>query len=56
MPRSFARPDRARLLQALAALVLLVGYADLVAGGVMFAPMLLVVGYFVLVPLALLAR
>jgi hypothetical protein len=39
-----------------AALVLLVGYAGLASGGVTLAPTLLVAGYLVLVPLALLAR
>jgi hypothetical protein len=53
---AFARPGRARLLRWAAALVLVSGYATLVAGGVTLAPALLVVGYFVLVPLALLAR
>ncbi|MBI2795598.1 MAG: hypothetical protein HYX65_02705 [Gemmatimonadetes bacterium] len=38
----------------LAALALLLGYADLVRGGVTVAPILLVIGYCVLVPLAIL--
>jgi hypothetical protein len=36
--------------------VLLAGYSALAAGGLTVAPVLLVVGYFVLVPIALLAR
>jgi hypothetical protein len=38
---------------ALAALVLAAGYADLARGGVTLAPLLLVLGYCVLVPAAL---
>jgi hypothetical protein len=37
-----------------AALALLAGYADLARGGETIAPLLLVVGYCVLVPLAIL--
>jgi hypothetical protein len=37
-----------------AALVLLAGYADLWRGGATLAPILLVVGYCVLVPIAIL--
>ena len=40
---------------ALAGAVLAAGYADLARGGMTVAPMLLVVGYCVLVPLAILA-
>jgi hypothetical protein len=40
----------------MAALALLAGYAALAAGSVTLAPVLLVVGYMVLVPLALLVR
>ena len=39
---------------AVAALVLLAGYADLVRGGETIAPILLVLGYCVFVPLAIL--
>ena len=39
---------------ALAALTLLLGYADLARGGVTLAPVLLVLGYCVLVPVAIL--
>ena len=38
----------------LAALVLIAGYADLIRGGETLAPILLIVGYCVLVPLAIL--
>lgn len=39
---------------AIAALVLLAGFADLARGGETLAPILLVIGYCVLVPLAIL--
>jgi len=39
---------------ALAAVTLLVGYADLARGGVTLAPVLLVLGYCVLIPVAIL--
>ncbi|MEO6525433.1 MAG: hypothetical protein ABIP93_02290 [Gemmatimonadaceae bacterium] len=45
----------AHVVRALAAASLLVGYLDLVRGGVTLAPLLLVAGYVVLVPIALLA-
>ena len=38
----------------IAAIVLLAGYADLVRGGTTLAPILLVIGYCVLVPIAIL--
>ena len=52
-------PNRARLVQAyrwwlLAAVALVGGYADLARGGDVIAPILLVLGYCVLVPLAIL--
>jgi hypothetical protein len=58
MPR-MAEPNRARRVQdyqwwLLAAVVLLAGYADLARGGDVIAPILLVLGYCVLVPLAIL--
>ncbi len=40
----------------IAAFVLAAGYADLVRGGDTIAPILLVIGYAVLVPLAILAK
>jgi hypothetical protein len=45
---------RALALRSAAALTLLAGYVDLVRGGLDAAPVLLVLGYVVLVPLALL--
>lgn len=50
--------DRARRVQdyqwwLLAAVVLLAGYADLARGGDVIAPVLLVLGYCVFVPLAI---
>lgn len=41
---------------ALAAVVLAAGYADLVRGGITFGPVLLVIGYCILIPLAILKR
>ena len=52
---SLAPARRARLRRALAAAVLLLGYVDLARGGVVLAPVLLVMGYLLLVPLALLS-
>ena len=40
----------------LAALSLLLGYADLIRGGITLAPILLVLGYCVLIPVAILRR
>jgi len=45
---------RALIWWAVAAVVLLAGYADLVRGGTTLAPILLVLGYCVFVPLAIL--
>ena len=55
-PDSPPRPLRSRSLLwwALAALALIVGYADLARGGTTVAPILLVLGYCVLVPIAIL--
>ena len=47
---------RAVVLRAAAALVIALGYADLVRGGTVLAPLALVIGYLVLVPLSLLAE
>jgi hypothetical protein len=44
---------RAAALRAAAAAALLMGYADLARGGLTVAPVLLVVGYLILVPAAL---
>jgi hypothetical protein len=54
--RSFTRLTRVHLYRWAAALVLAAGYADLAAGGMTLAPLLLVVAYLALVPLALLVR
>jgi hypothetical protein len=49
-----AARGRGVLLWGVAALVLLAGYADLARGGTTLAPILLVLGYCVAVPLAIL--
>ena len=46
--------SRAMLWWGVAALVIAAGYADLARGGETLAPVLLVAGYVVLVPLAIL--
>ena len=46
---------RARLWWGIAALTIVAGYADLARGGETIAPILLVAGYCVLVPLAILS-
>jgi hypothetical protein len=51
-PRSLL--DRSAFWWAVTAAVLLLGYADLARGGVTLAPILLIIGYCVLVPLAIL--
>jgi hypothetical protein len=45
---------RAHTLRAAAAAALLLGYADLVRGGLSVAPLLLVAAYLILIPAALL--
>lgn len=50
---SSTRP-RSHVWWAAAAICLAAGYADLVRGGTTLAPILLVVGYCVLIPLAIL--
>jgi hypothetical protein len=47
-------PRRPLLWWGLAAAALALGYADLARGGTTFAPLLLVIGYCVLVPIAIL--
>lgn len=47
-------PARRFLWWGLAALSLLIGYADLIRGGETIAPILLVLGYCILVPVAIL--
>ena len=53
-------PARRRLARALpaalAALTLAAGYADLLRGGIVLAPLLLALGYVVLVPVAVMRR
>jgi hypothetical protein len=45
---------RRALFWALAAVVIILGFADLARGGETLAPVLLVIGYCVLVPIAIL--
>ena len=47
-------PRRSWIYWTAATVVLLVGFADLARGGETLAPILLVIGYCVLVPLAIL--
>jgi hypothetical protein len=56
MAQTDSRRGRALLWWGLAALTLLIGYADLARGGETLAPILLIIGYCVLVPLAILRR
>ena len=50
-----ARGGKATIRWVIAAAVLAAGYADLARGGDVIAPVLLVLGYGVLVPVAILA-
>lgn len=50
-----SRP-RALVLRAAAAVAIAIGYIDLVRGGTVLAPVALVVGYLVFVPLSLLVE
>jgi hypothetical protein len=55
MASSSARPERRPLLWwGLSAAALAVGYADLWRGGITVGPLCLVLGYCVLVPIAIL--
>lgn len=56
MSQTEPRRSRALLWWGLAAATLVLGYADLVRGGETLAPILLIIGYCVLVPLAILRR
>ena len=47
---------RPYLWWALAVVALAVGYVDLVRGGITLGPVLLVIGYCVLIPLAILKK
>jgi hypothetical protein len=49
-----ASPRRARALRTITLALLLLGYVDLVRGGLTAAPLLLVSSYLLLVPLAIL--
>lgn len=55
-PRAMREPRSRRswVYWTLATIVLLAGFADLARGGETLAPILLVIGYCVLVPLAIL--
>jgi len=54
MPRSaFGASRRALVLRLAAMLVILVGFLDLARGGIVLAPLALIVGYLVLAPLSL---
>lgn len=48
------KPTRAWYYWAAAAMALLIGYLDLARGGETIAPVLLILGYVVLVPMAIL--
>ena len=52
-PETTSRP-RSLLWWGIALLVLIAGYADLIRGGQTLAPILLVLGYCVFVPIAIL--
>ena len=54
--RTEPRRGRALLWWGLAAAALILGYADLARGGETLAPILLIIGYCVLVPVAILRR
>lgn len=55
MPRSVSGARRrALLLRVAAAALILAGFVDLARGGIVLAPVALVVGYLVLAPLAFL--
>lgn len=55
-PTNTTTPSRPYLWWGLAALTLLGGYADLIRGGETISAILLVIGYCVLVPVAILKR
>ena len=52
LPSALAR--RALVLRAATAAALLIGYADLVSGGITLAPLAIVLAYVVLVPTVIL--
>jgi len=49
-----SRRNRSIMLWGVALLVIIAGFADLARGGTTLAPILLVIGYCVLVPIAIL--
>jgi hypothetical protein len=51
----FAPARRVFVMRAVAAVVLFLGYVDLVRGGISAAPVLLVIGYVLLVPAVILS-
>jgi hypothetical protein len=51
----FAPARRVFVMRAVAAVVLVLGYVDLVRGGISAAPVLLVIGYVLLVPAVILS-
>ncbi len=51
----FAPNRRAHVVRATAGIVLLLGYGDLLRGGTTVAPVLLAIGYMILLPAAILA-
>jgi hypothetical protein len=53
---SFAASRRAHGVRAAAAAAVILGYADLTRGGITLAPVLLVLAYAVLIPLAILSE
>jgi hypothetical protein len=53
-PQPVAPARRAHIMRAAAAAALLIGYTDLVLGGMTVAPLLLVIGYVLLLPAAIL--
>jgi hypothetical protein len=55
-PESQSPRTRPLLFWGAAAVTLLAGFADLARGGITIGPVLLVIGYCVLVPLAILKR
>lgn len=51
---SFAPARNANRLRVSAAVILLLGYVDLARGGIAAAPVLIVIGYVILVPAVIL--
>jgi hypothetical protein len=57
VPRSLSVVGRrASASRTTAAIVIVIGYLDLIRGGLVIAPLALVVGYVVLVPLSFLSE